>query len=232
MCTTRSGGVGTTSLQVHVGGNLPGDFDGNGQLDALDVDALSAAIVSGSQILLYDVTGDGVLNVLDLEHWVLNLKRTLLGDANLDFVVDGSDFIIWNNHKFTFTTGWTQGDFNADGVVDGIDFFTWNANKFATPNRPSDSRLLGAADTLVGPVPVRQLASHVIDLVWTQEGENRSMSSRFEWKGSGPMQRLHPQTTREFPTNRRMLLGSVVFAEWGLPRVLSRHSAIRVTGEK
>ncbi|HEY6562886.1 MAG TPA: PKD domain-containing protein, partial [Pirellulaceae bacterium] len=30
------GGVGTTTLQIQVGGNLPGDFDGNGQLDALD----------------------------------------------------------------------------------------------------------------------------------------------------------------------------------------------------
>ena len=54
----------------------------------------------------------------------------LLGDANLDGVVDGQDFIIWNEHKFMGGTDFQTGDFNFDGITDGQDFILWNQNKF------------------------------------------------------------------------------------------------------
>ena len=53
-----------------------------------------------------------------------------VADANLDGVVDGQDFILWNMGKFTSTLAWNGGDFNGDGVADGQDFILWNANKF------------------------------------------------------------------------------------------------------
>ncbi len=58
----------------------------------------------------------------------------LVGDANLDGVVDVSDFNLWNAHKFTTTAQWTKGDFNADGFTDVSDFNLWNTNKFKTAN--------------------------------------------------------------------------------------------------
>ena len=67
----------------------------------------------------------------------------LLGDANLDGVVDGQDFIIWNANKFTFTSAWSQGDFNADGTTDGQDFVIWNMFKF----QESDEEEAGPART-------------------------------------------------------------------------------------
>ena len=54
----------------------------------------------------------------------------LLGDATLDGVVDGQDFIEWNDNKFTSIAAWCAGDFSADGTVDGQDFILWNDNKF------------------------------------------------------------------------------------------------------
>ena len=54
----------------------------------------------------------------------------LLGDANLDGIVDGQDFLVWNSNKFATTSAWTRGDFNVDGFVDGQDFLIWNSNKF------------------------------------------------------------------------------------------------------
>ena len=54
----------------------------------------------------------------------------LLGDANLDGLVDGSDFGIWNANKFMNVAAWCSGDFNASGAVDGSDFGLWNAHKF------------------------------------------------------------------------------------------------------
>ena len=55
-----------------------------------------------------------------------------VGDANLDGVVDGSDFGIWNGSKFTTNKNWCNGNFNADAVTDGSDFGLWNANKFTS----------------------------------------------------------------------------------------------------
>jgi hypothetical protein len=51
-------------------------------------------------------------------------------DATLDGVVDGQDFIVWNDNKFTAIAAWCSGDFNADGTVDGQDLILWNDNKF------------------------------------------------------------------------------------------------------
>ena len=130
--TSLDGSSALQAFTIAVSLGNPGDFDGDGDLDLADVDALSAAIATGSGNLLYDVNGDGQLTLADLQHWVLNIKRTLMGDSNLDFVVDGQDFIRWNNFKFTATNLWSQGNFNADTVVDGQDFIVWNNNKFMT----------------------------------------------------------------------------------------------------
>ncbi len=54
-------------------------------------------------------------------------------DFNLDGIVDGSDFGIWNTNKFT-AGGFTQGDANGDGFVDGSDFNIWNVYKFTKWN--------------------------------------------------------------------------------------------------
>lgn len=114
------------------------DFNDDGLFNCLDVDALVADIASGSNGPLFDLTGDGLVNRADLINWLgaagnanlPNHNPYLEGDANLDGVVDGSDFVIWNSHKFTAAAAWCSGDFSADGVVDGLDFVIWNSNKF------------------------------------------------------------------------------------------------------
>ncbi|MEM7316758.1 MAG: matrixin family metalloprotease, partial [Planctomycetota bacterium] len=116
----------------------PGDFDGNGSYDCADIDALVQAIVDGDNDPFFDLTGEDILNTGDLFEWLAlagaeNLasgNSYLFGDANLDGVVDGQDFIVWNNNKFTNVAAWCSGDFNASGTVDGQDFILWNNNKF------------------------------------------------------------------------------------------------------
>jgi FG-GAP-like repeat/Bacterial Ig-like domain len=115
-----------------------GDFDADGDLDVSDLNALVQQVASPSGSLVFDLTGDGVLDDADLANWLVlggaaNLPSGnpfLKGDSNLDGFVDGSDFGAWNAHKFTNTAAWTAGDFNADGVVDGTDFGIWNSHKF------------------------------------------------------------------------------------------------------
>ncbi|MGD0140857.1 MAG: PEP-CTERM sorting domain-containing protein [Tepidisphaeraceae bacterium] len=53
---------------------------------------------------------------------------TLLGDANLDGLVNGSDFNILAANFNQSITGWDQGDFNYDGLVNASDFNDLAAN--------------------------------------------------------------------------------------------------------
>jgi hypothetical protein len=118
----------------------PGDFDGNGGYDCSDIDALVGVVAAGTYDAQFDLTGDGLVDDADLTTWLVvagsqNLASGnpyLPGDANLDGVVDGNDFIAWNEHKFTEVAAWCSGDFTADGVVDGADFIVWNENKFTS----------------------------------------------------------------------------------------------------
>lgn len=120
-------------------GNPPnGDFNHDGIHNLDDIDALVAAIAGGNQDPNLDMNRDGLLNLADRDVWLIqagniNLgpgRAYRLGDANLDSLVDGSDFGIWNANKFTPAAAWSRGDLNADGFVDGSDFGIWNSNKF------------------------------------------------------------------------------------------------------
>jgi len=92
----------------------------------------------------FDLNGDGVIDNADVDQFLASAaslngfgsayKR---GDANLDGIVDGQDFILWNNTKFTNSLLWNDGDFNGDGVVDGQDFILWNNSKFQSSDSVS-----------------------------------------------------------------------------------------------
>ena len=59
----------------------------------------------------------------------IELLYTLLGDANLDGKVNGSDFVLMsNNFNDSVTAGWDKGDFNYSGTVNGDDFVLMSAN--------------------------------------------------------------------------------------------------------
>lgn len=70
-----------------------GDFDADGELDVDDIDLLTAAIKEGTSDVRFDVNADGVVNQADREFWVVDLKNTYFGDADLDGVFDTSDFV-------------------------------------------------------------------------------------------------------------------------------------------
>ncbi len=114
------------------------DFDGDGDSDCDDIDALVSEIVANTNDPMFDLNGDGQTDSLDLDQWrvdagAINLPSAgtyLEGDANLDGNVDISDFNIWNSNKFTSNPAWCSADFTADGSVDISDFNVWNANKF------------------------------------------------------------------------------------------------------
>lgn len=112
------------------------DFDNNGTCNIDDIDLLVSAISQSSGDVMFDLTADGSIDEKDINAWLLDAginaigASFLLGDANLDGVVDASDFNIWNSSKFESTGKWSQGDLNADGVTDASDFNIWNSNRF------------------------------------------------------------------------------------------------------
>lgn len=124
---------------ISVGG-IDADFNNDGLFNCADVNALTAAIAAGSNAAAFDLTGDGSVNLADLDKWRLDAgsanigpgRAYKVGDANLDGGVDGSDFGVWNSNKFTSNTAWCNGNFNGDAVIDGSDFGLWNGNKFTS----------------------------------------------------------------------------------------------------
>jgi len=66
--------------------------------------------------------------VAGLSSGQIEVAYTLLGDANLDGLVNGSDFNILAANFNQSITGWDQGDFNYDGLVNAADFNELAAN--------------------------------------------------------------------------------------------------------
>jgi hypothetical protein len=61
-------------------------------------------------------------NPAGLASGTIEIKYTLLGDADLNGIVNGIDFGIVAANFNKSVTGWDAGDFNYDGIVNGIDF--------------------------------------------------------------------------------------------------------------
>lgn len=128
---------------VETGMSVNGDFTGpagvpDGVWDCLDVNALTSETAAMTNNPAFDMTGDGMVDDADISAWLMVAGGINLmsgnpyarGDANLDGIVDGLDFIEWNMNKFTSNTDWCGGNFNGDSVIDGLDFIEWNSNKF------------------------------------------------------------------------------------------------------
>jgi serralysin len=126
---------------------LPGDFDDDGDYACADVDALVAAVASGSSDLQFDLSGNGSVGTEDVTEWLAIAGAAeipsgnpyLPGDANLSGVVDFLDFNIWAANRFTSQAAWCLGDFNATGVIDFLDFNIWAANRFQSSLVPEPS---------------------------------------------------------------------------------------------
>ena len=105
-----------------------GDFDGDGDIDADDIDALGAAIQAGSVDLAFDMDGNGLVEQADFNLHVTTLVDTLIGegsgtmfgDFNLDGVIDLIDLGTLGE-QYGIGTGWATGDTDGNGVIDLID---------------------------------------------------------------------------------------------------------------
>ncbi len=108
---------------------VTGDFNNDGQLTVVDIDLLSGDVRQPSGNKIYDVNGDNVVNGADRETWVNTLKKTYMGDADLDGKFDSTDLIkVFQGGEYedgvAANSGWGDGDWNGDAEFDSSDFIT------------------------------------------------------------------------------------------------------------
>jgi hypothetical protein len=110
----------------------PGDFNGDGDVDADDVDTLCANMGS-LDLATYDMNTDGVVDELDMIYHVENYldydntgdgvpdgMGTFRGDFNADGIVNGTDLSILAGN-FGTNVGFAGGNANCDSIVNGTD---------------------------------------------------------------------------------------------------------------
>jgi hypothetical protein len=109
--------------------DLAGDFNGNEALDAGDMDLLSAEVRSGSNLSSFDLNGDTVVDDLDRQVWVHDLKQTYFGDSDLNGSFDSTDLVqVLSFGQYeddsTGNSTWQTGDWDGDGDFVSSDLVT------------------------------------------------------------------------------------------------------------
>ncbi len=115
-----------------VGGGDPLDIDGDGDVDADDIDALFTMV--GGTDMTGDLDEDGDVDQDDVDFWVGNVPigentGTVYGDFNLDGAVDAGDLaLLGGSFGLAGPFGWANGDATGDGVVDAGDLALLGGN--------------------------------------------------------------------------------------------------------
>jgi hypothetical protein len=120
-------GIGEIAFRVPTATAVPGDYNGNGERDLADIDALTQAISTGATDSKYDLNGDGSVNADDRGAWVVDLTNTYFGDSNFDGEFGSGDFVtVFTAAKYEtgLAAGWGEGDWNGDGVFGSSDLVT------------------------------------------------------------------------------------------------------------
>ena len=113
--------------------SVPGDFDGDGDVDADDIDILCANMGS-LDLATYDLDGSGVVDEADMIFHIETLveydtdgdgtpdgQGTHQGDFNLDGVVNATDLQLMKSSFGLSGVGYALGNANCDTVVNATD---------------------------------------------------------------------------------------------------------------
>ena len=121
--------------------NADEDFNGDGSVDAVDLDLLISAVNRGSVNTAYSLSNSSVPPTAnEIEYFVQQVLGSFNGDANLDRSVDAQDLNrVGLNWQSQVCGGWSDGDFNGDGIVDATDLnrigLNWQRSAATTASR-------------------------------------------------------------------------------------------------
>jgi hypothetical protein len=135
--------IGAFELQPTDPAPERGDFNGDREINAADIDMLMAVVrregaAAGAQVvpaaplasetLIYDLTGDAVVDHADADYLIETVLETAYGDVDLDGRVGLRDLVLLRNGLGQSLTGWAGGDVDGDGGVDVADLALLSAN--------------------------------------------------------------------------------------------------------
>ena len=110
-----------------VGGDLPGDYNSDGVLDAMDINLQSDEMKkdqADQDLATFDHNGDNVVDFTDRSIWVKDLRRTWIGDSNLDNEFNSGDLVAVfaaGRYETGEMANWEQGDWNGDMLFNSTD---------------------------------------------------------------------------------------------------------------
>jgi hypothetical protein len=115
-----------------------GDLNNDGLFNVFDLDELTSEIATGSEETSFDINGDDVVDILDVDDWLAKAAKFNgfsmpypKGDANLDGTVDASDLNVVAQRWQSAAFGWSNGDFIPDGSIDANDLNVLGQNWLA-----------------------------------------------------------------------------------------------------
>jgi hypothetical protein len=118
-------GVGDIAVVRLIGSpNVPGDVDGDGDVDVADIDFLANAIRSGQAGETLDLNSDGSVNSADHAYLVRDIMNTYIGDADLNGEFNSSDLVAVlasGTYEADVAATWSTGDFEGDGRTNSSD---------------------------------------------------------------------------------------------------------------
>jgi hypothetical protein len=120
----QNGNLQTVLNQVKQGYSN-GSWQGSGGILSSAAAADPSHLTTLGTILNHGANGSSIYTTFDgvsVSTSDVLVKYTYYGDANLDGVVDGSDYTLIDNGYNAGLTGWLNGDFNGDGKVDATDY--------------------------------------------------------------------------------------------------------------
>jgi hypothetical protein len=144
-------------------GNPFGDINGDGTVDAADIDDLWANQGPGAG-QPYDLNNDGTADQLDVFLLVEDILNTSMGDVTLDGAVNESD-LAWlaDGWKLTPPGGytWATGDLTGDGLINEADL-AYLADNWKLIGNPDYSVPVGGAATVPEPCLLGAFAGLVL----------------------------------------------------------------------
>ncbi len=125
----RNGSLADLADMARAGQNGATLFAGNGITSSVAAADAAGQLRYAVGVVQNNIDGSTLYNTFDGVTVGLTdvlVKFTYFGDADLNGIVDDTDFFLVNNGYGNGLTGWVNGDFDYSGTVDDTDFFLIN----------------------------------------------------------------------------------------------------------
>ncbi len=125
----RNGNLADVTDMARSGQNGPSPFTGKGITSSLAAADATGQLRYAVGVVKNNIAGSPLYDTFAGVTVGLNdvlVKFTYFGDADLNGIIDDTDFFLVNNGFGNQLTGWVNGDFDYSGTVDDTDFFLIN----------------------------------------------------------------------------------------------------------